>query len=148
MRIYGPSLLSKYLREPSPVDGLATFPLDADLTDLILTTIPNIRTLQSFVLCSKFIYNVFDSRRTSVLRAVVSNHLGPATLPAIRLLKILVNINGWWRSWISPYPVERLPIEEDFRLDNPRLELTMREAKMLAANHDIVREFEGLYSWR
>lgn len=121
-----------------------SFPFDADLTDIILITVADIHTLESFVLSSKFVYNVFNTRRASVLRAVVSNHLGPVIPPAMRLLKVMMNIDAYWHGWLAPLPVARLPKEEDDLVTI----VTMREAHILAANHDVVREFESLYSWR
>ena len=131
---------------PVPV----SFPFDADLTDLILTTLSDIHSLQSFVLSSKFVYNVFDNRRASVLRAVASNHLGPATPSAMRLLKVMMDVDSYWRGWLAPLPVTKLPREEDFQPTRNDLctIITMREAHMLATNHDVVRELESIYSWR
>ena len=126
----------------------SSFPFDADLTDLILTTLSDIHTLDSFVLSSKFVYNVFNSRRASVLRAVVSNHLGPATPSAMRILKLTMDIDSYWRGWLAPLPVTKLPREEDFQPNDLCTIVTMREARMLATNHDVVRELESLYSWR
>lgn len=127
----------------------ASFPFDADLTDLILMMLPDIHSLQSFVSCSKFVYNVFDTRRTSVLHAVVSNHLGSATSPAMRLLKVMLNVDSHWHGWLSPLPVSKLPREEEFQPhDRCGVIVTIREAKILAANHEVVQEFESLYSWR
>ena len=124
------------------------FPFDADLTDLILTTLSDIHSLQSFVLSSKFVYDVFNNRRASVLRAVVSNHLGPATPSAMRLLKVMMDVNSYWRGWLGPLPVTKLPREEDFQPNDLCTIITVREARMLATNHDVVRELESLYSWR
>lgn len=131
-------------QQPLPV----VFPFDADLTDLILTTLSDIHTLESFVLSSKFVYNVFDTRRASVLCAVVSNHLGPATSPAMRLLKVMMDVDSYWHGWLAPLAVNKLPREEDFQPNVLRTNLTMREAHMLATNHGIVQELESLYSWR
>ncbi|KAF8125140.1 hypothetical protein EV363DRAFT_1087046, partial [Boletus edulis] len=61
---------------------------------LILATLSDIQSLESFILSSKFLYNVFNSRRASVLRVVVSNHLGPATPSAVRLLKVMMNVDA------------------------------------------------------
>ena len=124
------------------------FPFDADLTDLILTTLSDIHSLQSFVLSSKFVYDVFNNRRASVLRAVVSNHLGPATPSAMRLLKVMMDVNSCWRGWLAPLPATKLPREEDLQPNDLCTIITMREARMLATNHDVVRELESLYSWR
>ena len=125
-----------------------SFPFDQDLIDFILTALCDIHSLQSFVLSSKFVYNVFNTRRTSILWAVVSNHLGPATQPALRLLKVMVNVNAYWHGWLSPLPVTKLCAEDDFQLYDPRVVVTVKEAHKLAANHDVVRELESLYSWR
>jgi hypothetical protein len=125
-----------------------SFPFDADLTDLILTTLSDIRSLESFVLSSKFAYNVFNSRRASVLGAVVSNHLGPATPSAMRFLKLTLDIDSYWHGWLAPLPITKLPREQDFQPNNLCTIATMREAHMLATNHDVVRELESLYSWR
>lgn len=129
-------------------DISVSFPFGADLTDLILTTLCDIHSLHSFVLSSKFVYNVFNTRRTSILCAVVSNHLGPATPPAMRLLKVMIDVNAYWHGWLAPLPVTKLPREEDFQPHDPRVIVTMREARMLATHHDVVRELESLYSWR
>ncbi|KAH0826234.1 hypothetical protein J3R83DRAFT_5692 [Lanmaoa asiatica] len=125
-----------------------SFPFDPDLTDLILTTLSDIHSLESFVLSSRFIYTVFDTHRASVLRAVVSNHLGPATPPAMRLFKVMMDVNSYWHGWLAPLPVTKLPREEDFQPNDLRIIVTMREAHVLATNHDVVQELESLYSWR
>lgn len=39
---------------------------NADLTYFILDPIPDIYNLQSYVLYSKFVYNIFDTHRVSV----------------------------------------------------------------------------------
>lgn len=126
----------------------ASFCFDADLTDLILIALSDIHSLESFILSSKFVYNVFSIRRASVLRAVVSNHLGPATPPAMRLLKVMVDVESYWHGWLAPLAVNKLPREEDFLQNDLRIIVTIRESHMLAANHDVVQELESLYSWR
>ncbi|KAF8551935.1 hypothetical protein OG21DRAFT_1512091 [Imleria badia] len=125
-----------------------SFPFDADLTDLILTTLSDIHSLESFVLSSKFVYNVFNARRASVLRAVVSNHLGPATPSAMRLVKVMMDVDSYWRGWLAPLPVTKLPREDYFQPNGLYTIVTTREAHMLVTNHDVVRELESLYSWR
>ena len=125
-----------------------SFPFDSDLTDLILTTLSDVHTLESFVLSSKFVYNVFNTHRASVLRAVVFNYLGPATPPAMRLLKVMIDVDSYWHGWLAPLPVAKLPREDDFRPNGLCTIVTIQEARTLSNNHDIVRELESLYSWR
>lgn len=124
------------------------FPFDPDLMDLILTALPDVHSLESFILSSKFVYNVFITRRASVLRAVVSNHLGPATPPAMRLLKVMMDVESYWHGWLAPLAVNKLPREEDFQLNDFGIMITTREANILATNHCVVQDLESLYSWR
>jgi hypothetical protein len=140
----GPSDIMQDLR--SSTGQLGSLPFDADLVDYILTTLSDIHSLENFVLSSKFIYDVFQTRRISVLRAVVSNHLGPVVPQAMRLLKVMVDAKFYWHGWLAPVPLSKLPKEDDFLPDN--FTLTVREARILAANHDTVQELESLYSWR
>ncbi|KAF9240240.1 hypothetical protein BU15DRAFT_74155 [Melanogaster broomeanus] len=129
-----------------PGSQRTNFPFDADLTDYLLITLTDIQTLESFVLSSKFVYHVFQARRISVLRTVISNHLGPVLPQAVRLLKVMVDIESYWQGWLAPLPLSKLPKESDFSLND--ISLTPREARMLVVNHDVVQELESLYSWR
>ncbi|KAF8443298.1 hypothetical protein L210DRAFT_3535426 [Boletus edulis BED1] len=56
-----------------------------------------------------------------------------------------MNVDAYWRGWLAPLPVSKLPKEQDFQPNNV---VTMREAHILAANHKVVQELESLYSWR
>ncbi|KAH7885549.1 hypothetical protein F5I97DRAFT_1410341 [Phlebopus sp. FC_14] len=123
----------------------SVFPFDADIVDCLLTTLPDIHSLESFVLSSKFVYDVFQSHRTCVLKAVVSNHLGPVVPQAMCLVKVMVDVRAYWHGWLAPVAINKLPKESDFRHD---FIVTMREAHIIADNHDVVQELEGLYSWR
>ncbi|KAF9222924.1 hypothetical protein BS17DRAFT_162512 [Gyrodon lividus] len=64
----------------------------------------------------------------------------------MRLLKVMVDIKSYWHGWLAPVPLSRLPKEDDSLSDD--LNITMREARTLAVNHDVVQELESLYSWR
>lgn len=72
----------------------------------------------------------------------MSNHLGSATAPAMQLLKVMLGANS---DHISLFPLpDDPPREEDFQLDDAwnGVSVTMREAHLMAANHDVV---QGLY---
>ena len=125
-----------------------SLPFDLDLIDLILTTLCDIRSLRSFVLSSKFVHNVFRARRASILSAVVSNYLGPATPSAMRLAKVMIDTKSYWHGWLAPLPAPKLPREEEFRPYDPCFIVTTQEANVLATNHDVVLELESVYSWR
>ncbi|KAF8125152.1 hypothetical protein EV363DRAFT_1351737 [Boletus edulis] len=60
-----------------------------------------------------------------------------------------MNVDAYWRGGLAPLPVSKLPKEQDFQSNNvDTIIVTMREAHILTANHNVVQELESLYSWR
>ncbi|KAF9240238.1 hypothetical protein BU15DRAFT_74153 [Melanogaster broomeanus] len=130
-----------------PGSQRTNFPFDADIIDYLLIALTDIHTLESFILSSKFVYHAFQTHRISVLRAVISNHLGPVMPQAMRLLKVMVDIKSYWDGYLAPLPLSMLPKEGgDFSLDD--FNITLRETRLLVVNHGVVQELESLYSWR
>ncbi|KIJ64403.1 hypothetical protein HYDPIDRAFT_111714 [Hydnomerulius pinastri MD-312] len=114
------------------------FPFNADLTDNLLTTLPDFQSLENFVLSSKFVYDVFQYRSSSIFRAVARNQIGSALPQALRLMKCITGKLGL-------RPVEELFQEADFA---PQYNVSPAEARMLADNASVVKALEDVFSWR
>ncbi|KAF8546736.1 hypothetical protein OG21DRAFT_1577578 [Imleria badia] len=72
--------------------SLPAFPFNADLTDCLLTALPDFQSLQAFISSSKFVYPIFRCRQHSILGAVALSQFGVALPPAMRLVS--------WRFWL------------------------------------------------
>ena len=59
-----------------------------DVLDLILASLPDLRTLNSTIKVSKRIYQVYKAHAKSIRASVARNEVGPSLLSACRSLKI------------------------------------------------------------
>jgi hypothetical protein len=112
------------------------FPLDDDIIDVLLATVDDFKTLLSFMMASKAIYNVYKRHPVSIRQAVTVNQTGPAIAQALALLRTKWNTNC--RSKGVPID-ERSIFSEAVRLN---------EVHNLVKNAKVVYELEDLYSWR
>ncbi|KAH7908373.1 hypothetical protein BJ138DRAFT_1068928 [Hygrophoropsis aurantiaca] len=110
---------------------------NADVTDRILSSLPDVDTLHSAILASKSIYNVFHDRPHSTTRAVVCNQIGPALPQALRLVRCE-------RANICLRPVNELPGEDEL-FKSP---ITPEEVRMLVEKAKVVDALEDLFSCR
>ncbi|KAH7923083.1 hypothetical protein BV22DRAFT_1036762 [Leucogyrophana mollusca] len=111
---------------------------NADLTDRILTSLPDFKTLQSTILTSKSIYSVFRNRPHSIVRAVAYNQIGPALPQAVRLVRC-----GHAKLWLKP--VDELLGEDELVKHSI---LTNEEVRMLVDKAKVVEGLEDIFSWR
>lgn len=113
------------------------FPLDADTTDYILTLLPNISDLRSFILTSKFIYRVFQARNDSIVHAVVSNQIGDVLPQALRLSRCE-------NDSLRQRDAKELPKEGTMSLQP----INHNEVETLVRNYKVVQALEDHFSWR
>ncbi|KAH7910115.1 hypothetical protein BJ138DRAFT_1009494 [Hygrophoropsis aurantiaca] len=111
---------------------------NADVTDGILSSLPDFNTLHSAILTSKSIYTVFHDRPHSTIRAVAFNQIGPALPQALRLVRC-ERANLWLR------PVDEL-LGEDELLKHPVI--TSEEVRMLVEKVKVADALEDLFSCR
>lgn len=109
----------------------------ADVIDHILTSSTTIGSLQSLSSTSKAIHTIFKAHPQSIIKAVALNEVGEALPQALRLVRC--------RNRRHADPM-RLPKESEMVGDDEPI--TIREARLLSRNAQIVKELEDLFSWR
>ncbi|EIN11441.1 hypothetical protein PUNSTDRAFT_131608 [Punctularia strigosozonata HHB-11173 SS5] len=112
------------------------FPLDDDIVDSILSTIDEFKTLVSFILSCKAVYNVYKRHPMSIQRSITVNQTGPAVAQALALVRMQGDVDARNTG---------VPIDEHSVLEEPP---QTHELQDLVKNAKVVYELEDLFSWR
>ncbi|KII92860.1 hypothetical protein PLICRDRAFT_487724 [Plicaturopsis crispa FD-325 SS-3] len=113
----------------------SSFPLDDDVIDRILASLPDHETLFSMVRTCKAVYSVYKTHPKSITRSVCKNIVGPA-LPQALLAACRYHHDIFGAS---------LPEEKDELETGP---ISAEVGKALATNATTAWALEDLFSWR
>jgi hypothetical protein len=123
---------------------LETLPLD--LIDLILSSLPDLRSLVAFAQVCKRVHHVYQARLRSLRTAVAKNEVGDAFLQAVRLARFQREYDGEVLDKLCRFDEFYLIAPEETRLDTTVVD--WKEAAILSKNARILKEFELFYSRR
>jgi hypothetical protein len=119
--------------------------LPPDLIDLLLSVLPDLRSLAAFVQVSKRVHYIYQARFRSIRTTVAVNEVGDAFPQAIRLARFQKEYDG--------NALRKLNVEEYYLMAPEETKLSMtvvdwKEAAILSKNAKILKHFELFYSRR
>lgn len=115
--------------------------ISSDVLDHILTSISDFPTLLSFILVTKGVHTVFESRPNSIIRTVAEHQVGPALPQALRVVRLGDDAN---EQSVEKKELRNLHQEKDVLTSG----ITRQEAWRLGQNSTVAYAFEALYSSR
>ncbi|KAJ7078655.1 hypothetical protein C8R44DRAFT_654481 [Mycena epipterygia] len=119
--------------------ALSTHPLDDDIIDRVLTFLPDFKTLQAAILCSKSLYSVFATHPHSIVEAVAFNLIGPALLSAMNVIRNnspVATVDDWWVIGHADPETTEVGV------------LTPEDTRKLSKNAVVVNTFQDIFSFR
>jgi hypothetical protein len=77
-----------------------SFPVDDDIVDRILTSLPDFSSLRSFALSCKSVSSIYSRRKGSIFASVAKNVAGPAWPAALRTVRLMqIDAEMWEEAW-------------------------------------------------
>ncbi|KAI0322318.1 hypothetical protein OF83DRAFT_1094673 [Amylostereum chailletii] len=114
-----------------------------DVIDLLLSYIPNLRSLCSTIVVSKSVYNVYKTRPRSITKAVAFNEIGTTLPDATRLCHLqLRSLRELSSQDDSELTSNKKTEEEDIGPAN------WSQAKILSENATVIHQLEVFFSQR
>ncbi|KAG6831992.1 hypothetical protein H0H92_006027, partial [Tricholoma furcatifolium] len=124
--------------------GLNSLPLDDDILDKILLSLPDYSTLRATILASKSFYRVFKAHTQSIIRSVAYNIAGIALPHALKVIRPIALSADRSTSHRGAQPK---PCSED-DAETAVTHLTAQECRELTRNAEIVNTLEDHFSSR